>query len=132
MADGYEKTTFLNVDLDIWSASDLQPLVDGFGARVYLLHAAREKRTYWVLLELSGQPKSADSCIRRFCALIRALPRAQRTLWNKAKRRDFNIGIAAAHEPSLSEFALSEETVKAAAALGARIVLTVYAADRGP
>src|SRR5580704_12650165 len=86
-------TEFLNVDLDIYAPFDLQPLVSSLGKKVIVLYVGRERRSYTAHVELAGLAKSADSTIRRFCALIQTLPRAERQLWNRAKRRDFSIGV---------------------------------------
>ena len=117
-------THFLNVDLDIYSRSNLRPLVDAFGKNVIDLHTDRVGSLYWVLLEVSADAGTVDATIRKFCRLIRALAPTQRRLWNKATRRDFNIGIQSDVEGNT--FHVEAETVKAAAAVGARIVITVY------
>jgi hypothetical protein len=120
-------THFLNVDLHIYSRSNLQPLVDAFGEKVIDLQNERVRGLYWVVLEENlsrrGSP-TVDRTIRRLCRLIRALTPAQRRLWNKATRRDFNVGIQSDVEGNT--FQIEAETVKAAAAAGARIVITVY------
>ncbi len=125
-------TYFLNVDLDLYSSCDLQPLVTALGKKVIVLHVGRNKRTYGAHLELVKVTKTADSTIRAFCALIEALPKAERAMWNAAKIRDFNIGVQAAAQPLSCEFALAAETAKAASELGARIVFTVYAPEELP
>ncbi len=123
-----EPTGFLNVDLDIYSKSNLEPLVTAMGEKVFVLHVGRHKRVYRAHLELPGQPKSADSAIRAFCRLIRPLPGAALNLWNGATRRDFNIGVQAGSEPhQYYEIAVAPQTLAAASDLNARIVLTVYA-----
>jgi hypothetical protein len=119
-------TEFLNVDLDIYAPFDLQPLVSSLGKKVMVLYVGRERRSYTAHLELAGRAKSADSTIRGLCALIRALPRAEQQLWNRAKRRDFSIGVQAGQQPNSSDFAVETATVQAVAQLGARIVITVY------
>src|ERR1700740_1107749 len=87
---------FLNVDLDVYSSHDLQPLVNGFGKKVIDLYVGRERKGYSTHLELAGLRKpSADSTIRAFCALIRALPKKERELWNGAKSREFSVGVEA-------------------------------------
>lgn len=121
-------TRFLNVDLDIYSPFDLGPLVQALGRKVAVLHAGRVKRTYRAHLELAGFTKNADAAIRAFCSLIARLDSDARELWNKATHRDFNIGVEAGFAPRVAEFVLAADTVKAAAELGARIVVTVYAA----
>ena len=124
-----ETTHFLNVDLDIHSKSNLQPLVTAMGKNVHVLFVGRIKRTHQAHLELwgSGLSESADPIIRGFCGLIRSLPKPALELWNAAKVRDFNIGVQAAMQPRSHEVALAPETVRAAAEVNARIVLTIYA-----
>jgi phosphate starvation-inducible protein PhoH len=119
-------TKFLNVDLDIYSKSSLQPLIDALGKKVHVLHTDRVGRSHRAFLEVSGMTKTMDVTIRKFCKLITALPPAQRRTWKKATRRDFNIGIQSGMKGET--FLIEAETVKAAAALGARIVMTIYGA----
>jgi hypothetical protein len=126
-------THFLNVDLDIYSKYDLQPLVTAMSDKVFVLHVGRYKRTYRAHLELaaSGLAKSPDSTLRKFCALIGTLPRTAVEVWNAAKVRDFNIGVQAGTQPNSFEFALAPETVRAVSEVNARIAFTVYAAGLG-
>ncbi len=123
------ETHFLNVDLDIYAKSHLQPLVAALEKKVLVLYIGRVKRTYEAHLELSKITKTADAAIRGFCALIEALPLAERRLWNAAKARDFNVGVQAGIEPHSREFAIAAETLQAAHRLGARIIFTVYAPE---
>lgn len=121
-------TGFLNVDLEIFSKRDLQPLMNSLGEKVLILYSAREGRTYRAHLELAGTRRTPDATIRAFCALIERLPKAAHYSWNQAKRRDFNIGVevgTSLRQPH--EFALLTETLKAVHRLGARIAFTVYA-----
>jgi hypothetical protein len=124
-----ETPHFINVDLDIYSKSNLQPLLAVLGKKVCVLYAGRDKRTYSAHLELTRITGSADAAIRAFCALVQALPRAERDLWNAAKVREFNIGVQAAMRPFSYEMVLAAETVKTAAEVGARIVFTVYSPE---
>jgi len=126
---GLNTTHFLNVDLDILSKTDLQPLVATLGENVFVLFAGRVKRTYHAHLELVKITKTADETVREFCSLLNSLPRSARRLWISAKTRDFSIGVQAGNHPSCADFVLSAETVTAVSALGARIVLSVYAPD---
>jgi hypothetical protein len=123
----YKVTTFLNVDLDLLSRSDLQPLVTVLGDKTYALHVGRDKQTYRAHLELSKTPQDPDAAIRNFAALIRTLPKAERKLWDTAKVRDFNIGVQAAMQPHCYEIPLARETIKAVSVLKARLVFTIYA-----
>ena len=125
------ETTLLNVDLDIWSNSPLDDLVRAFGRRVFVLHAGKKGRRHAAHLELAreGASRGADALIRSFVALVRRLPPKGRALWNRAQRRDFNVGIQAASKPYSYELPLEAGTVRAAAAVNARVVFTIYGAD---
>jgi hypothetical protein len=126
----YEETEFLNVDLDVCSKSDLQPMVTALGRKIIALYVGHDEgRYYSAHLELARMPKTADTTIQGFGALIRALPRAERRLWDTAVVRDFNIGVQAALQPRSYEIPLSSKTIEAASKLKARIVITVYAAE---
>lgn len=128
-------TRFLNVDLDIWSASPLDSLVRAFGNNVVVLHAGSEgRRGYGAHLELarSGSSEDADRLIRSFVRLVAKLPRQARASWDRARRRDFNLGIEAESEPYSYELPIQPETLAAAASVNARLVVTVYGANRSP
>jgi hypothetical protein len=120
-------TEFLNVDLDIVSDAKLQALVDAFGRRVCVLHVGRERRRYAAHLELAATPRNADRAIRAFAALVEGLPRSARTVWNNARRREFNIGLQAGRTPYSYELGLQPETLRVAAAIGTGVGVTVYA-----
>jgi hypothetical protein len=121
-----EETRFANVDLDIHSRSNLQPLVAAMGKKISVLYAGRVRRHYEAHLELYRYTQDADSTIRGFCALIRRLPRAERKLWDDATIREFNIGIHARMKPITFEIAIREAAVKEASELNARIGFTIY------
>jgi hypothetical protein len=122
-------TKFLNVDLDLYSRSSLKPLVDALRHRVIVLFEGRERRRYSTHLELNASPKSADAAIRGFAALVNAMPRSMRVLWNASTTRDFNIGIQAAAAPHACEIKVAAQTIQMVAALKAGIIVTVYAAE---
>ncbi len=95
-------THYLNVDLDILSRYDLEPLTIALGRKVLVHYCGRHKRTYHAHLSLLPvSPKSAEATIRRFCTLIRTLPRSERKLWDRARVRDFNVVGAGGERSSL-------------------------------
>ena len=59
-------------------------------------------------------------------AIGRLSPRGK-AAWKKLRTRDFNIGIQAGREPHLVEYEATARTIAAVAALGGRLVITVYA-----
>jgi len=121
-----DESHFLNVDLDIYSRSSLEPLVAEMGHRVSVLFAGRVKRTYEAHLELRKITNTADATILAFCALIRALSKPQRKLWNEAKIREFSVGIQSQLKPTTFEITLAERTIRAASEVNARINFTIY------
>jgi hypothetical protein len=124
-------TRFLNVDLDIWSASPLDSFAHAFGKKIVVLHAGKEGRGRYgahLTLAHSGLPTdTADRLIQGFVRLIRKLPPAARASWNRARRRDFNVGIQAASRPHSYELPVQPATLQAVASVNARLVVTVYA-----
>lgn len=125
-----EDAQFLNVDLDIYSKSDLQPLVNGFGDKVIPLYVGPERGLNSAHLELSKlRTPSADSTILAFCTSIRALPRTARKLWNRAKTREFSVGVEVGQQGSACDIRIEARTVKRVAELDGTIVLTVYSRE---
>jgi hypothetical protein len=121
-----DKTQFRNVDLDIFSKSDLEPLVAAFGEKVLDLYVGRERRLYKVVLELNSERhKSPQSKIVGFCKLIRELPPAARELWDTARTRTFDIGIEATGPYKYYRFDLATSTIEAVLEINARIAVTV-------
>jgi hypothetical protein len=70
-------TEFLNVDLDIYSKHDLQPLIERLGRKVHVLYVGRERGKYSAHLEVAKNTKTADSTLRAFCRLIEDLPKPE-------------------------------------------------------
>jgi hypothetical protein len=127
-------THFLNVDLDICSKHDLQPLVKRLGRKVHALYVGPDRGKHSARLEVADFPKTAtaDSTIWAFCGLIKGLPESARVLWNTATVRSFSIGIQAGMHPNPCDFTIRPRTVKAVSVLGAQIVLTIYPLETAP
>jgi hypothetical protein len=126
-----EKTSFLNVDLDIYSKSDLTPLVHALDAKVSVLFLGRENRLFSTHLELSSHRKNADETIRTLVRLVAALPPQARKLWNSAISRTFNIGIQSGEAPDCFELALSPVTLRQVSSVKGQIIVTVYGRLKG-
>ena len=93
------------------------------------LYVGRERGKYVAHLEVAKNTKTADSAIWEFCALIEALPEAERAEWNAAAVRSFSIGIQAGTQPNTCDFTIQPRTVRAVSLVGAQIVLTIYAPE---
>jgi len=129
-----DKTEFLNVDLEAFSRESLATLAKSLGRSVNVLHEGRWGRRYAACFELwsSGYGQTADAIILRMARLLTKMPRSAKVLWNRAQVSQFNIGIGAAARSRTFELHVRPEALQAAARLGARLVVTVYAPERLP
>ena len=66
--------------------------------------------------------------LRRFVALIDRLPRSAKQHWNRARAREFSIGIQGGAKPHSIELRLEPATLRAVAGVRARIGLAVFGA----
>jgi hypothetical protein len=117
---------FLNVDLEIFSRSSLEPLVAAFGKKVLVLYLGPEFGLNKAVLEIPGRSKSPDFCILRFCRMINSLPIRERAIWSSARSRTFDIGIEAPPKARIYWSPISEKAIQAAAEVNARIAISVY------
>ncbi len=119
---------FLNVDLLIRSSQALQPLLDGLGDAVLVLHSDTTPDQHFVSLELAdNQGADADRTIEQFCDLIETLPNAARKSWDAADRRVFDVGYrleSMAKSGVMSELAAA--TIDRLAQVGGSLRMTVY------
>jgi hypothetical protein len=125
-----EETHFLNVDVDVWSRSRLEPLVDALGKRVLVHHVGREGKRHGAHFSLTySGDKDADQLTRELAILVTKLPREARRLWDQAHSRDFNVGIQAGIKPHSSEIGITPETLELVAKVRGRVVVTTYAVE---
>jgi hypothetical protein len=124
-----QNTRFLNVDLDIYSKGELEPLIKALGGKVIVLYSGRERGRYVAHLELGRRTVTANATIRGLCSLISALPPHARKVWDSAATRDFSIGLQAGSKPFSRDFVLGANTVQAVSELAGRVVLTVYSPE---
>ena len=127
----HEPTHYINVDLDIFSAARLDRLVQAMGDDVSVLYVGGESRQYEAHLELESRELSVtpDRTILGFVKLIERLPPRERKTWDRARAREFNIGIQAGLVPHGFELHLEPRTIEAVVAVRATLAVTVYAPD---
>jgi len=117
---------FLNVDVDLQSATDLSPFIQALGKRIVCTHSGRSGRRYWVRFVLSRQPKSPNDAIRALARLVDSLPPGHRRHWSRATHREFDIGVEGRGDQHTVESVLDLETLKCVTRLGASLRLTAY------
>lgn len=116
---------FLNVDLEIESYQNLQPLVDAFGDDVINLYCGKTQEHYLATFE-APYSADADSLTNYFCDLVYALNDEPKGLWNTAFSKVFDIGYECSLEPKSYSSELRLGTLEKMAALGASIRVTIY------
>jgi hypothetical protein len=116
---------FLNVDLDLKSSGDLDPVLAQLGSSVILIHQGRVGRRHWVRLELVRQPLGPSDAINRFTGLADRLSGDAKRLFARAKK-EFDVGVEASTGAQPGEWLLTKQSVQAAARHGGNIRLTVY------
>lgn len=123
------KTHYLNVDLDVWSRTLLEPLAKALQPRLSVLYVGGERRRHEAHFELPGGPpeRDAEKTVLGLTRVVERLPPVAQRLWRQATVREFNVGVQAAAEPYAFELRLSANAVEAAARVGAAMVFTVYA-----
>jgi len=120
---------FLNLDVEVASRADLEPLVAAMARGALAIGRYRRGGQHCVRFELNTSPRSPDHGIRAFSSLLERLPAPARKLWRAARRRDFDIGVQGSRRSHPEIIELSRKTVQLAAKLRGRIVITVYAAN---
>ena len=121
-----DNSSFLNVDLEVFSKTDLQSLVAALGSKVHVHYLGMEFGLFKAYLDLAVQPKTPELGILRYCKLIQKLPPTARAAWNAAKSRSFDIGIEAPKRGSHYWVAVGSDAVRAASEVGAQIAISVY------
>ena len=126
------RTKFLNVDLEVYGEKSLRPLVGALeSAGAVALHSGRwHEGGYFASFELEGRTTSAERTVRGLTRIVQALEGKARSIWERATRRVFNIGIEAGDGPHSFAVAVSPAALRRVAELDAEIEVTVYAAER--
>ena len=120
------RTRFLNVDLELVSTKEVDPLLAHWSDATFTLRDSVDasRRTIW--LELGGAPQDADAAVRDFADLVETLPADLRNLWNDCEDRCLNVGVEGGASPDASAFRISTGSIVALAAMSARLEFTVY------
>ena len=116
---------FLNVDLQIWSARDLRPLIRVLKKETIVLHAIEG----FAAFEFLPQLRNAPATLNRFCELLEKLPPAARNSWESAKTRQMDVGIEGGAARKAGRFSIPASTLARVAKLKAERVFTVYSPD---
>jgi len=126
----YEPARFINVDLEIGARGKLDALVCELTPRLFELFRGKLGALNRVHYEVGVCVSDADSTMLALVEAVQGLTPAARRSWDRAAMRDFNIGIqagmAGVTRPGHFELAIASTTLAQVAALGGRVVVTVY------
>lgn len=119
---------YLNTDLEIESEGDLSQIVDEFGKDVLVLHHGEIRGYQHAYFEIAGSSGStnADDIINSFCALVDALSKEAREVWNKCCSKVVDIGYESGTSTPNFQSQIRAATIERVAKIGAAIVITIY------
>jgi hypothetical protein len=119
---------FLNVDLEIESSEDLQPIIDDFGESVSVLYHG-ENGSGFNLASFEVYPSGArdiDGIIAEFCLYIENLSPEAKEIWDKCFSKRFDAGFQSGDFPRSYKTEIRADIVERVAKVGASIVVTIY------
>ena len=124
-----EPTQFLSVDLELEGAAATLEMVAAelSGSLFVLHHEVRGRRARIHYQVISARLATPEATLRSLCRIVERLRSPARRAWQSLRTRDLNVGIQAGRQPHFVEYPITPETLSRVAALGARVVLTVYA-----
>ena len=123
------ETRFLNVDLEVSSAAELDWLVEEFGEDVSNLYCGPAQGHFLATFEARPFSGDANTLIEHLCGLVEALADERRQVWDQAFLKIFDIGYEAGDEPRAYQSDLRPETIAAVARIGASLRITIYPAS---
>jgi len=144
---------FINVDLEVWSRSDLSALGKAVAPLALVLYVGKSRRKHLVALEAKEtRLSSPEATVWALLRVVRSLPPVARKAWRSAESRVFNVGYQAgefvtplherppgsgrwyAKDPrkaaKASVTTLGPKLIQAVARAGGTITTTIYPATR--
>jgi len=95
---------FINVDLEVWSATDLVALAAALEPKSLVVYAGKVRRRFLVSIEAkAARLTDPERTIRALLRVIESLPASARRDWNRATARVFNVGFEGGELVKLQE-----------------------------
>jgi hypothetical protein len=118
---------FLNVDLEIESSSPLGPLEHELSTSTITLYSGPgPKKQHLLCLECALWPENPDQAISILCEAIENLSTRGHKSWERAKKKQFDIGFELIPKTPMARAKLNTESVARIVALNATIAFTCY------
>ncbi len=125
----FAETARLGTELEVVADLDLTPLLEQLGSQVAVLRNSVDSGRHTLWLELVPTERDLDDAVRRYAAMIEALPLPARRLWDASLDRCLNTGIQAGRHPPSFVLELSPAAMSLEASISTRHRFTVYAAN---
>jgi len=123
------KAHFRNVDLEIRSASKLNPISTAMGTRVIVLYSGPlPQKRHFLALESSTQFKGPEETIDALCDVVESMPPSARRIWDRSHRK-FHVGYELRSSELMSQFSLNSDILGRISKLGATLAVTYYRGD---
>lgn len=117
---------FLDVDLDLTFAVDIEPVVRELGDRVMTLNRTETFASFELANLALASPGSTEEAIAGFTALVRGLSPHARAVWDRCARRTMNVGVEGPRDRHALMFGVSPMSIATLSELGADLVFTMY------
>lgn len=115
------------MDLHVRSRVPLAPLFNEWKNLARIPDSKPPRQARWLLVNLPGQPRSAEAAARALLRRVKRLSKAGLRAWMGASSRIFDIGIQAGITPhSFEDVKLSAATLRDLAQVKGSILVTVY------
>lgn len=129
--------TFIAVDVDIKSLTDLAPLVSALEPVLMVTHIDKLGRRHWIHLMLYGSPRTPSAAIRQYANIFDRLSLRAKRLFTRAAK-EFDIGFdgrldtRAGGSVLSTEWILTQTDISILERLGASVRVTIYAGTSAP
>jgi hypothetical protein len=112
------------------SSGSLDSLAEEMGKAVLILHSGPGAgRQRLLCLESVRWPNTPDAAARELCRAVERLSPGARRVWERARRREFNVGYELQTGLRAVQVTLQPETVRRIVALGGTVAFTCYRDD---
>jgi hypothetical protein len=124
-----EPASFINIDMELESASDLNELAEHWKGKVFVLNTGPTEDGFHLALEPlidGGLNRDPVECANHLLGLVAALPPELINIWNKCTSRVFDFGFDGGLESSPIHTTLDSKIMLQMAQLRIDFRITVY------
>jgi len=121
--------SFLNLDLELESSSDLAPLVNSLGSKVFVLYCGPTEGGFRLAVEpviegaLNGDPAA---CTGHMLRVLEGLAPQSAALWQACSSRTFDFGFDGGLEATPLQVDIDADHLARMVRLGIAVRITVY------